>query len=209
MILKTALVLAVGAFAIVACKTTPPPPETKRDSASPVVAIADAGADADDASAHAYTKPPPLPPPEGARDVETDPPPAAKSARPADWKDAIDIIAHGSGPCSAVLKREWVMIKCPDMASVALLGGSIDGVMIDIKDQPESNPQMGDGPTQHHLTGMAIFPLRKGDRRVLQFNGFHQGFSGYGGSTPDEQSAGVTLSELWLDGDKGPRLEID
>ena len=200
--------LVSSTIVIAACKTTPPPPQAKSDAAAAPIAIVDAGAaDAADAAAHAHTKPPPVPPAEGARDVETDPPPTTKSARPTKWDDAVDVAAHGASSCTTVMIREWVKVTCPRIASIALLAGTIDGVFIDVvetRGQDNTNGQF-----ERNLTGVAIFPLRRGDRRVLQFNLFEQGFVGYGGGTADSQSAGQVLSELWLEGDKGPRLEID
>jgi hypothetical protein len=212
--MKAILLLISLSLTIVACKTQPSK-QSDASSTSDATASADAGVDG--ARAHAlhtdagphYTKPAPVAPPPGARDVESAPPPVAKTPRPTDWSDAEDLLAHGSHPCSAVLKNEWVKVTCPDMASIALLGGTIDGVAIDVKteDQKVENSEF----SQRRHTGVAIFPLRRGDRRVLQFNAFRQGFQGgYGGeASPDEQAQGVTLSELWLDGDKGPRLELD
>jgi len=208
--MRRALVLTVVALAIVACKTKPPPPQTKPDAAEPI-AIVDASSEAAaDAAAHVHVKPPVVPPPEGARDVEIDPPPGTKSPRPTKWADAVDIVVQGASACTAVMLREWVKVTCPGSASIALLGGNIDGVMIDVVETTaNTDPAIGVERAARTLTGVAIFPLRRGDRRVLEFNLFEQGFSGYGSSTPDSQNVGQVLSELWLEGDKGPRLEID
>ncbi len=99
---------------------------------------------------------------------------------------------------------------CPSAASVALLAGSVDGVMLDVR-EPPADPHAADffGQPPRKLTGVAIFPVRRGDRRLIQFNVFHQGVqSGYE-SSPDSVTSGPLLSEVWLDGDKGPRLEAD
>lgn len=144
------------------------------------------------------------------RDLEDIPPPQAKSAMPTSWADGVELLVHGRHDCSAVLKREWVRMTCPSAASVALLAGSVDGVMIDVH-EPPPDPHAAEsfGQPPRDVKGVAVFPVRRGDRRLFQFNVFHQGFGGGYQSAPDSVTAGPVLSEVWLDGEKGPRLEAD
>src|SRR5688572_5999476 len=101
---STAIILSsIASLFLIACKTQP---SAKSDASSDATAAADAGndgalADLADGGAHVYKPPPPVPPPPGARDVEKDPPPTAKSPRPTDWSDAEDLKANGTHPCSA------------------------------------------------------------------------------------------------------------
>ena len=196
------MVMAVG------CKTNPKLTEDASTS------LADAAAGDAAVEVAALDASPPAPPPpvvhHGGRDLEEQPPPQAKSPIPTSWTDAEDLVVHGRSDCSAVLKREWVRMTCPNAASAALLGGSVDGVMVDIH-EPPPDPHSAEnfGQPQRNVTGIPIFPVRRGDRRLLQFNQFQQGVMNGYQSSPDSISAGPVVSEVWLDGEKGPRLEAD
>lgn len=207
------LVIVVVGVAV-SCKTDP---RFNEDASTELAPRADAGGvDGGDAAveaveAAAAIEPiPPAPVVRSGRDLEEMPPPPAKSAVPTSWADGVELVVHGHHDCDAVLKREWVKMTCPSAASVALLAGSVDGVMLDVR-EPPADPHAADffGQPPRKLTGVAIFPVRRGDRRLIQFNVFHQGVqSGYE-SSPDSVTSGPLLSEVWLDGDKGPRLEAD
>jgi hypothetical protein len=200
----------------VSCKTDP---RLVGDDAGAVLAarVDAAGADGGDAAHEAgpaLDATSPAPPPtvtrHGGRDLEEQPPPQAKSTVPTSWSDGEDLLVHGRSDCNAVLKREWVRITCPNAASVALLGGSVDGVMLDVH-EPPPDPHAAEtfGRPPRNLMGVAVFPVRRGDRRLFQFNLFSQGAMNAYESSPDSVTPGPVLSEVWLDGEKGPRLEAD
>jgi hypothetical protein len=193
----------------VSCKTDPRLVGEDASAALADAAVVDSGeaATALDATSPA---PPPSVTRHGGRDLEEQPPPQAKSTVPTSWSDGEDLLVHGRSDCSAVLKREWVRITCPNAASVALLAGSVDGVMLDVN-EPPPDPHAAEtfGRPPRNLTGVAIFPVRRGDRRLFQFNLFSQGAINAYESSPDSVTPGPVLSEVWLGGDKGPRLEAD
>lgn len=210
-----AVLLFLGMLFVTSCRTGP---TLSADASTDLALSSDAagiddGGVAADATFDAAPARKPTPPPVvhlNERDLEDAPPPQAKSAMPTSWADGVALRVHGHHDCSAVLKREWVRMTCPNAASVALLAGSVDGVMLDVH-EPPPDPHAAEsfGPPQRDLTGVAIFPVRRGDRRLLQFNVFHQGVMNAYESSPDSVTAGPVLSEVWLDGEKGPRLEAD
>ena len=210
---RALLASALGAIALASCRPHAAPARVGEDaSAAAVDTAADAKpAEVQDAGARARLPgPPPSPSTGDGRDLESDPPPGARSTRPTDWSHAVPVLAHGSHGCEATLEREWIKISYPDSASVTLIGGAAEGVVLGVQESaPEGDAGDNFGRPERHPKATAIFPLRRGDRRVLQFNGFKQGFISYNGGEPDDQAAGLTLSELWLEGDTGPRVEID
>jgi hypothetical protein len=99
-------------------------------------------------------------------------------------------------------------VTCTETASVALLAGNIDGVALDVKEEPIADAgELTEVVRQP--TGIAIFPVRKGDRKVLQFNHFEHGVRMGYQPTPDTQGPGHTLTVAWVDDEPGPHLEID
>lgn len=196
------MILAVG------CKTRTDPKPSEEPTTD--AAATDGGGTANDAASVPDATPAPPVVRHDGRDLEETPPPQAKSAMPTSWDDGADLFVRGRHECSAVLKREWVRMSCRNMASVALLAGSVDGVMLDVHEPPR-DPRAAEsfGPPQRDVTGVAIFPVRRGDRRLFQFNAFHQGVMNGYESSPDSVTPGPVVSEVWLDGDKGPRLEAD
>lgn len=129
--------------------------------------------------------------------------PAEKSARPgpADWKGAAAVelaaVSPAASRCKAFVMREWLKVRCVGgtTSAVTQLGGERDGVALWI-----------DPPTDKaaNLPGDAevIFPLRRGDRRVIQFWTFGPGYDG-----PLTVVPAFTLHEEWIDLDApGPTL---
>lgn len=92
-----------------------------------------------------------------------DPPATEKSKAPtfAEWSSAGKVELTRTGPaaarCSAYRVREWLKIRCAGLAphALALLGGSAGEVAFWIDRDERKGAEMQ-------------FPLRRGDRRVLQ-----------------------------------------
>jgi hypothetical protein len=176
--------------------------------------LADAGADANPG--------PPLPV------LDADPLPDKRSGLPKEdeWKDAPEVTIHrwahalmgsvhaptgtsaicidqvGCAPplfaaragdktvCHAHRVREWVRVDCATKGGVLLLGGAADGVVL--------------------RAGSATFPVRRGDRRELEFLDEETTFTGYKSMEEHHRSAfRFTLSEAWAPGDERPWVAAD
>jgi mono/diheme cytochrome c family protein len=155
-----------------------------------------ASADADLAPVDLECAPPA--PAEDTSSLATDPPAEEQSASPTsvEWKDAEDLaLLRMPKPCTAQRLREWLRLECVIATpheftmprKVALVAGSRDGVEF--------------GGTWNSVN--AVFPLRRGDRRVFviddhvaSWRGFHQ--------TETE----LVVSEAWLDGAAAPVVTV-
>jgi hypothetical protein len=165
-------------------------------TASPAMYVADAGAD-DDAGDGGAPKPRRPPPP---RVRTLDVPEETKSAvpKPDDWKDAVrrDLASRDEYSCTLERVREWHRIDCGcTNATVSLVAGTRDGVFVWAA---EDKAQL-------------IFPVRRGDRRVLQVTPHAMIVSGMGPyGSPGEQPGGppIVFSETWLEGEDAPTLVI-
>ena len=124
-----------------------------------------------------------------------------KSPRPspAQWKQARPVALRYAGPrasrCTAFLLRVWLKVRCSGgtVPAVTQLGGERDGVVFWIDPPADRATNLpGDVDVQ--------FPLRRGDRRVLQFWGLGPGYDG-----PLTVVPGLTLHEEWVD-ETGPNL---
>ena len=93
--------------------------------------------------------------------------------------------------------REWVRVSCPDLvtASIAMLGGNPKGMAFWI--DPVREGQDGKLPAG----GEVMFPVRRGDRRVVQLLSFGPGYEG-----PFTQLPALVVQESWLDGEERPVL---
>jgi hypothetical protein len=93
--------------------------------------------------------------------------------------------------------REWIRVSCPDLvtASLSHLGGTPTGMSFWI-DPPREGKD-----AKLPAGGEVMFPMRRGDRRVVQFLSFGPGYEG-----PLTQLPALVVQELWLEGAKGPEL---
>jgi hypothetical protein len=147
------------------------------------LAITDAGADAADAAVR-----PPLP-----RVRTLDVPEETKSPLPkaGEWNDVVrrDIAARAEYSCTLQRLREWHRIQCDcSNATVKLVTGTRDGVLL------WAIPERAE----------LIFPVRRGDRRVLEVrpNPKMVSFGGpYGGMGQQDGGPPLVLSETWLEGE--------
>jgi hypothetical protein len=114
--------------------------------------------------------------------------------KPAEWTAAPRVRPTRLGPaaagCRAYLVREWMRVRCPgEIFALSLLGGDVEGVAFWI-----------DPATKE---GEVLFPLRRGDRRVVQL--WKAGRDARGGFSPEPA---VVLQEHWLSGASSPVVTI-
>jgi len=114
--------------------------------------------------------------------------------KPADWKPATPVALTSPLPraCNAYRVREWVKIHCSDRqtSSLALLGGSSEGVGFFLVPSSFGGAPMG---------GDIIFPVRRDDRRMIEYSTFGDSYEGVG--TPEFD---FMISESWAPGEPGP-----
>jgi hypothetical protein len=129
---------------------------------------------------------------------EADPPGPEKSAVPTakEWVDAASVGLTRRSPaasgCSARRVREWLRVRCPVKTfAISLLGGSNEGLAFWIG--PEAEGQFGE----------VQFPLRRGDRRVIQLWGTKTGPAGVGEVVPS-----LVLQEQWVEGEAAPMVSV-
>jgi hypothetical protein len=104
--------------------------------------------------------------------------PTEPSKRPtvAEWATAPKVALTRVSPnltgCQAFLLREWLKVRCAGMplAAFSLLGGERNDVLMWITPAKE--------PTEPPSSGEVIFPLRKGEVRVLGGWTFGEGYDG-------------------------------
>ena len=131
-----------------------------------------------------------------ARPLDADPPGPEKSPAPkaAEWAAAGRVRLTRVGPqaagCNAIRVREWLRIRCPMKTfAVSLLGGSNEGLAFWI------------GPESEQQPGEVQFPLRRGDRRVVEF--WTYGKDAAGAFMPQPA---LVVQEQWVDGDAAPTV---
>ncbi len=120
-----------------------------------------------------------------------------------EWKTAPEVEPTRRGPrgakCHVWRVREWVRVSCPDLvtSSVAMLGGNVHGMAFWI--DPVREGQDGKLPAG----GEVLFPVRPGDRRVVQFLSFGPGYEG-----PFTQLPALVVQESWLEGTAAPVIVL-
>jgi hypothetical protein len=116
----------------------------------------------------------------------------------AEWRTSPPVAVVGELECNAYRVREWLKIHCGALAtsSIALLGGSPEGVSFFLVMQPNA-------PDAPPLGGEAIFPLRRGDRRVIEWSTFGGSYEG-----PGSPEVKFMLSESWLPGEPSPTIVV-
>ncbi|WP_437760700.1 hypothetical protein [Sorangium sp. So ce1389] len=135
------------------------------------------------------------------RPLDADPFPAEPSRQPtaAEWKAAPRVRLSRTGPaaagCRAYRTREWLRIRCPELtvSAISLLGGKTEGVAFWI-DPPRGGSELPRG-------GEVMFPIRRGDRRVIQILTFGPGYDG-----PFTLLPAIVVQEQWLDDEPAPTV---
>jgi hypothetical protein len=155
----------------------------------------DAGADASDAQA------PPSRPPPPPRVRTLDIPEETKSKLPKvpEWTDTVrrDVVVRPEYTCTLQHVREWNRITCDaSNATVTLVTGTRDGVSL----------------WATRDSAQILFPVRRGDRRVIELLPHAKlvTFEGPYGPNQSEQPGGgpVVISETWLEGEDAPTLVV-
>ncbi|MFS8066829.1 MAG: hypothetical protein ACMG6S_10695 [Byssovorax sp.] len=154
----------------------------------------DAGADASDADA-----PTPPPPPPRARTLDVPDETRSPIPKVPEWTDTLrrDIVVRPEYTCALQRVREWNRITCnASNATVTLVTGTRDGCSLWATSD----------------TAQILFPVRRGDRRVIELLPHAKlvTFEGpYGPGQSEEPGGGpVVLSETWLEGEDAPTLVV-
>jgi hypothetical protein len=127
------------------------------------------------------------------------PPEPSKQPTAAEWKAAPRVRLSRAGPaaagCRAYRAREWLRIRCPELtvSAISLLGGKTEGVAFWI-DPPRSGSELPRG-------GEVMFPIRRGDRRVIQILTFGPGYDG-----PFTLLPAIVIQEQWLEDEPAPTV---
>lgn len=140
---------------------------------------------------------------EEERALDADPFPGEPSKQPtaAEWAAAQRVRLSRVGPaaagCRAYRLREWMRIRCPDLSvsAISLLGGKTEGVAFWIT--PSKSRESG----EMTRGGEAMFPIRRGDRRVIQILTFGPGYDG-----PFTLLPAIVVQEQWLDDEPAPTV---
>lgn len=199
-LLAAAGALAVPLFFTVASAGDPgPPPE----AAAAAVSL-DGGVDAD-AEADADAGPLPLP----AYDVAPFAEERSAAPKAKEWaaapRVALDrarpgLFADTTSPtgslCEARRLREWVRLRCNiTTGAISLLGGNVDGLALRL--DPVNVEDFQAFPNG----GEVVFPVRRGDRRVVEWLEIAFGYKGMTSVEPR-----FVLSEQWPAGDERPMI---
>jgi len=169
---------------------------TPEDAEPPVDAGASDGAPADGGSASLEM----LPLLTGVPETPSKPP------KPAEWAAAEDIVASHFTSCAVRRVREWLRVRCQlrSTASIEVVAGSGKDVYFSILSGKGScYPDEEQGEICEDQDEV-VFPMRRGDRRFLQFSRRALGY-GMGMSTTGD----VLVSEYWLEDEPGPVVTID
>ncbi len=114
-----------------------------------------------------------------------------------EWKPVGPVALTDKAPfgCNAYRLREWVRIRCSKLATsvLAQLGGSREGVSLFLDPAGNFVPPGGE----------VMFPVRRGDRRLIEWSTFGESYEGAG--TPE---VAFMISESWPPGDPAPTIVV-
>ena len=136
--------------------------------------------------------------------------PTSPSAAPTaeEWASAAPLpLLRQSGGCAANRVREWVRVSCrfgdTMIKGVRVLSGPED---ISILERPleQGMPRVDQWSRPTMRGSMIVFPVRRGDRRLIQV--VEEFFEGR--YTTGEDALAV-ISAVWLDKDAGPTIVVD
>ena len=125
----------------------------------------------------------------------TSPPPT-----PEEWKRARAVrpTRGYAGSCRFALVREWLEVRCIDLAGAGLVAGDPKGVSVQTTGTP-----FGETDETRKLQTRVTLPLRRGEAKIVSFMGL---VFEYSGSGPGE--AGM-LSIVWRNGQRDPVLVMN
>lgn len=129
-----------------------------------------------------------------------DAPEETKSPVPkdAEWTDAVRRVVHVQPEYEVTMQRvrEWAKITCScSNATIVLVSGQRDGTVV----------------WANEVKALAIFPIRRGDRRAFEVHPnpkLVMGGGPYGGGSMESGGVPVVINELWLEGDGAPMLVV-
>jgi hypothetical protein len=128
--------------------------------------------------------------------------PEAPSSPPtaAEWKNARAVRPNrgDAGPCQLVLVREWLEVRCKDIAGGGLVAGDPKDVTVRTTGSP-----FGEVDPERQLATRITLPLRRGEAKIFSF--MRVVFE-YSGSGPGESG---TLSIVWRAGRADPTLVMN
>ena len=124
--------------------------------------------------------------------------PSASASSPhprvGDWSAGVDVeLARRKPGCSARLLGEWLRLRCtvPSVENVALVSGEGTGFAASIIGELRNGIEV-------------VFPLRRGDRRLVVGNTAQWGYNQVSGRATE-----MVISEVWLDTDPFPEVVIE
>lgn len=175
---------------VVSASAAPSVAGSAATSASAAPAGAPVSSAAVAASGKSFQEEPPLP--------EKNPMPSTEA-----WREALPIaLDRGVAACRAYRVREWLKIHCDGFpaAGVSLLAGDPEGVLTWVDPVTEGTSQEA---MKKPRGAEVIFPVRRGDGRVVQFAQFGEGYDG-----PLGWNVGFTVSEQWLPEEPAPVITV-
>ncbi len=185
----TALLLSTGLLFVFVANAEDAKTPAPADSAL----VSDAGAADADIDGDADAGPPPIPA------FDETPFPDEKSPRPKkdDWKTAQQVVLSEGAftACKIQRLREWMRFSCPvTTAQITLMCGNAEDVYFALDPIP---PDWGIFPEG----GEIVFAVRKGDRRLFEWQGVEFGYKG-----SNSVNSFLVISELWLPGEEKPTI---
>jgi len=166
--------------------------------AAPVVAAVNAAPAVSSSAAAAAAEAP-------GKSFQEEPPGPEKSGAPSAeaWREAKVIpLDRNVAACRAYRVREWLKVHCDGFpaAGVSLLAGDPEGVLTWVDPVTEGTSQEA---MKKPRGAEVIFPVRRGDGRVVQLAQFGEGYDG-----PLGWNVGFTVSEQWLAGEPSPIVTV-
>lgn len=155
------------------------------------------------ASANAPVGPPKREPSSELLEKQTIPTTASKVPTLEEWKTATVVdVERGSSAatnCVLYLVREWLKIKCNlVVGAIYQHSGNAEGVAFWVQPKTEIFSTMFEANG-----GEMIFPLRSGDRRLLQFYSLrHDPCKGI------DYEPSVMVDETWIEGESAPTVVL-
>lgn len=173
------------------------------DPAASASAITPASASAS-AAANEPVGPPKREPPIEPLEKQTIPAERSPVPKLEEWKNAtpvhVERRSSDAHSCDVLRVREWLKVKCDiSVGAIYQHAGTPEGVSFWVR----PIPYLWSNGFEEKNGGEMIFPLRPGDRRLLQFFHLRQDPCVSIGFTPS-----VMVDETWIEGDPGPTVVL-